>query len=125
MSAKERVERNQSASRIRAIRRKLGLTQQELADLLHTTQVTIARWETGACIPRKSALEALAKVGKTSGAFIYQPPSPEHMEAAIQFLHTKVWKYLADIPPDTAEKHVRLTLHALEQTATYVLPRKR
>jgi repressor LexA len=33
---------------IKAIREKLGLTQQQLAEALHTTRVSIARYETGA-----------------------------------------------------------------------------
>jgi repressor LexA len=36
------------ANEFRAIRAQLGFTQQELADALHTTRVTIARYETGA-----------------------------------------------------------------------------
>jgi repressor LexA len=37
-----------TASEFKAIRDKLGLTQQELAEALHTTRVSIARYETGA-----------------------------------------------------------------------------
>ena len=33
---------------LKTIREKLGLTQQELADALHTTRVSVARYETGA-----------------------------------------------------------------------------
>jgi repressor LexA len=35
-------------SEFKAIRERLGLTQQELAEALHTTRVSIARYETGA-----------------------------------------------------------------------------
>ena len=40
---------------IKALREKLGLTQQQLADELCTTCVTVSRWETGQCEPSPMA----------------------------------------------------------------------
>jgi DNA-binding transcriptional regulator YiaG len=52
----------------RALRVRVGLTQQELASLLEVHKTTITRWESGARIPRRKActefallLERLAK----------------------------------------------------------------
>jgi transcriptional regulator with XRE-family HTH domain len=44
------------ADRIRSLRERLGCTQRRLADRLGTTQVTVARWETGVCTPRQRAI---------------------------------------------------------------------
>ena len=33
-------------------RERLGMSQAQLAEALHVTQVTVARWETGAFVPR-------------------------------------------------------------------------
>ncbi len=40
-----------SAKEIRRIRKKLGLSQAELADALNLTRGTIAHWEAGRCSP--------------------------------------------------------------------------
>jgi transcriptional regulator with XRE-family HTH domain len=52
---------------VRAIRRKMGLTQQELADRVGVARNTIARWEMGVMGVRESAarlLRLLAAPGK-------------------------------------------------------------
>lgn len=44
------------------LREKKGLTQNDLAELIGVPQNTIARWESGAVIPREKSVEKLAKV---------------------------------------------------------------
>lgn len=45
---------------LKAWRERLGLTQQEAADLLGVHRVTVARWETGACaMPRLIGMACL------------------------------------------------------------------
>ena len=48
------------------VREKNGLSQRELAKLSKVGHITIARIETGACDPRLSTLEKLAKALKVS-----------------------------------------------------------
>jgi DNA-binding transcriptional regulator YiaG len=36
-----------TAKELKAVRQSLGLTQQGLADVLHVSRVTVARWEIG------------------------------------------------------------------------------
>lgn len=56
--------------KVKAIRDALKLTQQQLADMIAATQVTVARWETGVSRPTGAYLKALnelqekAKTGK-------------------------------------------------------------
>ena len=45
-----------------AVRLEAGLTQAELAQLMRTTQSTIARLETGGRVPTLTTLEKLAEV---------------------------------------------------------------
>jgi DNA-binding transcriptional regulator YiaG len=41
------------------LRKKLKLTQQQLADLIGAQRVTVARWETGVSEPKGANLKAL------------------------------------------------------------------
>ncbi len=52
------------AERIQALRRHLGLTQQELADRLGTRQQTISEWETGLYKPRGTSATLLGLVAE-------------------------------------------------------------
>lgn len=53
-----------SPEQIKRLRKTLRLTQQELADLIGTYQVTVARWETGARRPRGLYLKALQELAE-------------------------------------------------------------
>jgi transcriptional regulator with XRE-family HTH domain len=50
--------------RLRKARKRLGLTQQEMADKLDCTQPTIADWETGRVLPRTQDIRAVADAYK-------------------------------------------------------------
>ncbi|MFQ5987542.1 MAG: helix-turn-helix domain-containing protein [Dehalococcoidia bacterium] len=52
---------------IRALRRHLGLTQQELADELGTRQQTVSEWETGMYRPRGASSRLLTIVAERAG----------------------------------------------------------
>jgi DNA-binding transcriptional regulator YiaG len=63
MADKYRAGEKQWDSRtIRALRRHLGLTQQELADKLGTRQQTISEWEIGLYSPRGASVTLLSIV---------------------------------------------------------------
>lgn len=53
-------------TRIRELRKSHNYTQQQLAEMLKTTQQTIARWESGRAEPNLSALRDLAMIFGTS-----------------------------------------------------------
>jgi DNA-binding transcriptional regulator YiaG len=52
------------SERIRALRRHLGLTQQELAEELGTRQQTISEWEIGLYSPRGASATLLSIVAE-------------------------------------------------------------
>jgi len=59
------------ASRVHALRRHLGLTQQELADELGTRQQTISEWERGLYRPRGASARLLTLVAERAD-FAYE-----------------------------------------------------
>jgi DNA-binding transcriptional regulator YiaG len=59
------------AAGVRALRRHLGLTQQELADELGTRQQTISEWERGLYRPRGASARLLTLVAERAD-FAYE-----------------------------------------------------
>jgi len=59
------------AARVHALRRHLGLTQQELADELGTRQQTISEWERGLYSPRGASARLLTLVAERAD-FAYE-----------------------------------------------------
>ena len=57
---------------IKALRKHMGLTQQEMADRLGTRQQTISEWEVGLYQPRGASSTLLSIIADQSG-FRYNP----------------------------------------------------
>jgi transcriptional regulator with XRE-family HTH domain len=55
------------AARLQALRRHLGLTQQQLADELGMRQQTISEWETGVYRPRGASARLLGLIAERVG----------------------------------------------------------
>jgi DNA-binding transcriptional regulator YiaG len=62
--------------RIQALRRHLGLTQQELSRRLGTRQQTISEWETGVYRPRGASATLLSMIAEQA-KFKYEAATPE------------------------------------------------
>jgi DNA-binding transcriptional regulator YiaG len=54
-----------TANEIKALRKKLGLSQQEFATKLLRSTTIVSRWENGAASPDKHSLAALRKLAKS------------------------------------------------------------
>src|ERR687888_364182 len=52
------------AARVRALRKHLGFTQQQLSDELGTRQQTISEWETGMYQPRGASAKLLSLIAE-------------------------------------------------------------
>ena len=80
---RRKVKYQWDAESIRALRKYLGLTQQQMAEELGTRQQTISEWETGMYRPRGGMNRLLTLVADGQG-FGYEPtaakPSPEEGE---------------------------------------------
>jgi len=57
------------SQRIRALRRHLGVTQQELAGQMGTRQQTISEWETGMYRPRGASATLLSIIAERAGFY--------------------------------------------------------
>jgi DNA-binding transcriptional regulator YiaG len=57
-----------TSAQIKGLRKRLGLTQQQLADMIAATQVTVTRWETGSNEPKGAYLKALQELANKTKA---------------------------------------------------------
>lgn len=62
---------------IKDYRTRKGLSQEQLARLMGTTQAAVAMWETGARMPRADKLPKLAEVLGCSVADLFAKKEPE------------------------------------------------
>jgi DNA-binding transcriptional regulator YiaG len=70
------VAQSWEAGSVRALRRHLGLTQEEMARELGIRQQTVSEWETGQYRPRGASARLLSMVAETAG-FEYSAGSAE------------------------------------------------
>jgi DNA-binding transcriptional regulator YiaG len=64
------------AETIQELRRRLGLTQQQLADELGVRQQTVSEWETGVYRPRGASARMLRVVAEQRGGYRVDPDPP-------------------------------------------------
>ncbi len=76
---KRKVKYQWDGESIRALRKYLGLTQQEMSEELGTRQQTISEWETGMYRPRGGMNRLLTLVAERVG-FEYQATTEEREE---------------------------------------------
>jgi putative transcriptional regulator len=69
---RRRVKYQWDAESVRALRKHMGMTQQQMSDELGTRQQTISEWETGMYRPRGGMNRLLTFVAERAG-FDYQP----------------------------------------------------
>jgi DNA-binding transcriptional regulator YiaG len=72
---KHRYKAGWSAEEVRALRRHLGLSQDELSEELGMRQQTVSEWETGRYQPRGASARLLGMIAERAG-FEYLPKSP-------------------------------------------------
>ena len=64
------------AQRLKTLRKKAGLTQEQLANILDVSYMTIRRWEWGKGTPRLEEIKALAKALNVSENDLLNDPAP-------------------------------------------------
>ena len=62
--------------RLRRLRKKSGLTQEELADAVGVNPVTVSCWENNTYLPKTQSIKALAKALGVSEADLLNEPPP-------------------------------------------------
>lgn len=66
---------------LKNLRRRAGLTQKEAAELLHTSNVQISKWENRLCIPRPHWITELANIYKCSADEVMDAIYPQDVQA--------------------------------------------
>lgn len=73
------MENNVIGTQISSLRKKFGLTQEDLANKLGFSKQTVSNWETGLKTPRMGAIQKMADLFNVSKSFIIEgveePPS--------------------------------------------------
>lgn len=69
------------SSRLRMLRKDAEMTQQDIADKLDVTRVSVGKWESGIAIPRPKNLEDLAALFGTSVSYLLGEDGPERVES--------------------------------------------
>lgn len=72
-----------NAQAVRALRRHMGLTQQELADRLNMRQQTISEWETGTYKPRGGSVALLTLVAERAGFYTVAGGEPSQSDSDV------------------------------------------
>lgn len=75
-------ETNNIGSQIVILRAGAGWTQQQLAEKLNTSQRTIAAWESGDAVPRKTMQVKIARIFGLPENYFFQMPSEAEKEKA-------------------------------------------
>ncbi len=65
------------AKNIIAHRKRLRLSQRELAERIHVHQTMVARWETAQILPRRSTLESLAELFEVTHDELFDSPTEQ------------------------------------------------
>ena len=60
--------------RLRIARRSVGLTQKQLAELLHVESITVSRWERGVTTPSLPRLRRIAELTETTVSDLVRAP---------------------------------------------------
>jgi putative transcriptional regulator len=82
MKKREKRDRRRWGSEsIQALRRHLGYTQSEMAEMLGTRQQTISEWETGRYQPRGASATLLSMIAERA-SFTYDAGAPERKRGA-------------------------------------------
>lgn len=69
------------SSRLRMLRKDAGMTQQDIADKLDVTRVSVGKWEAGIATPRPKNLEDLASLFGTTVSYLLGEDGPERVES--------------------------------------------
>lgn len=97
------------SDRLKAIRKKRGYSQQQMAQKLHLTQGAISQWENGLTVPAADQLLSLAEVFGVSVDEILRDEQPEEKNAKKEAptgeaLDNKLIEMLTSLTPDQVQR---------------------
>ena len=114
------------AYRLKSSRKKLGLSQTELARQVNVSQPTIANWERGGHIPRQDALSRIADALGTDPAWLLSgelPASsnPAHHHLAKPIHHIPVYEWPSETSDPTEGQPHRYMAIAADSSGMFGL----
>lgn len=78
-------EKSEFSKRLRTLRKKAGLTQEELAGLIDVSIMTVRRWEWGERNPRLDENKRLAQALHVSEAELLNGPEPKEIRITLHY----------------------------------------
>ena len=78
-------DKSELAGRIRELRKKAGLNQEELAEAIGVHLITISRWENGVDVPKTLKLKRLASALHVSEAELLNGPEPKEIRITLHY----------------------------------------
>ena len=114
------------ARRLKERRKKLGLSQAELALKVEVSQPTIANWERGGHTPRHDALSRIASALGTEPSWLLSGEmpawkNPAHMHLAKPIHHIPVYEWPDDSSDPTGSQPLRYIAVAADVTNVFAL----
>ena len=114
------------ARRLKERRKKLGLSQAELAEKVDVSQPTIANWERGGHVPRQEALNRIASVLDTDPSWLLAGElpawkNPAHMHLAKPIHHIPVYEWPVGTKDPTETQPARYITVAENVTNIFAL----
>ncbi len=98
--------------RLRRLRKKSGLTQEELADAVGVHENSVSRWENNELTPKTQSIKALAKALGVSEADLLNDSPPEHSggwELHLKILDHNPLEVMSLIAPVTTQSFIGTT----------------
>lgn len=98
--------------RLRRLRKKSGLTQEQLAEAVGVNPVTVSCWENNTYLPKTQSIKALAKALGVSEADLLNDPPPEHSggwELHLKILDHNPLEVMSLIAPVTTQSFIGTT----------------
>ncbi|MBR2207924.1 MAG: helix-turn-helix transcriptional regulator [Synergistaceae bacterium] len=100
------MEEKNFAQRLKELRRKARLTQEELANLIKVSPITVRRWEWGHRTPRMEEIKKLCEVLHVSEAELLNEPQGEQIKLTLSW-H---WEEMKEGEIDMNNNHFQIVL---------------
>ena len=75
---------------LKALRKRKGITQEELATRLNVVRQTVSKWEKGQTLPNADRLKSIAKIGDTSVEYILHGTMDEYIDTLMDKLQIEL-----------------------------------
>lgn len=106
------MKKSELSDRISARRKELGLTQQQLADMVKKSSVSVFKWESGQTSPKGDTLFALSRALKCTPTWLLYgdddqtPLAPEELPTELDERQRRLLDLFDSLPESQKEAHL-------------------